>query len=118
MWESVSDTCKKLSCLKVDNFNGNQSLSSHWSARHTADKSFLTNSISDISKMSSKQSPQWCTSNSWKVQNKIEKWYFNLKTIIVATYALLYNWIPNNDLAEVSKFWSLILGIINDIWIY
>lgn len=42
----------------------------------------------------------------------------NLKTIIVGAYALLYNKTPSNDLAEVSKLRSLILGIINDIKIY
>ena len=39
-------------------------------------------------------------------------------TIVVSTYALLHNKIPKDDLAEISKFWSLILSIINDIRVY
>ena len=80
----------------------------------------LSNSISDISRISnaSKHSPTWNNSGCWKSSSKIEKRFMNLKTIIVGTYALLYNKTPSNDLAEVSKLWSLILGIINDIKIY
>lgn len=52
LWENVESTCQKLSYLKIDTSKLNSSLSSHWSSWHKNDSSYLSNSISDISRIS------------------------------------------------------------------